>query len=78
MNYYKLVNKQMDNDFLAGNVVYCPASVPQTQAEKGIVSAGLPIVIALSTGAKYKGKILRFDYSVVAGIAIGELQVVRA
>jgi hypothetical protein len=75
--YYKLDDKPMDAAFLKGDVVQCRAVLsPEEQADERL-REGSSILILLSTGAKYKGRIIRFTRITLNGYAVGELEIVR-
>jgi hypothetical protein len=75
--YYKLDDKPMDAAFLKGDTVQCRAVLsPEEQADERL-GEGSSILILLSTGAKYKGRIIRFTRITINGYAVGELEIVR-
>ena len=75
--YYKLDDKQMDAAFLNGTAVLCRAVLsPGEQADERL-GEGASILVLLSTGAKYKGRIMRFTRITINGYAVGELEIVK-
>jgi hypothetical protein len=78
MNLYQLENAETDNAFLAGKKVCCKVYLHKNEIEREALKAGDPIVIALSSGKKYKGKIIRVDYALMQPHAIGEMIVEKA
>lgn len=75
--FYKLDDKTMDAAFLKGDTVPCRAVLsPEEQADERL-REGSSILILLSTGAKYKGRILRFTRITINNYAVGELEIVR-
>jgi hypothetical protein len=75
--YYKLDDKSMDAAFLKGDTVPCRAVLsPEEQADERL-QEGSSMLILLSTGAKYKGRIIRFTRITINGYAVGELEIVR-
>jgi hypothetical protein len=75
--YYKLDDKTMDAAFLKGETVPCRAVLsPEEQVDERLCE-GSSILILLSTGAKYKGRIIRFTRISINGYAVGELEIVR-
>ena len=77
MNIYRLDSKQMDEAFLKGEDVLCEAAVAYKDLSSGMMGEGERIVIALSNGKKYMGKIKGFEYTLVNEVAVGKLKVIR-
>ena len=77
MHYYKLDDKRMDAIFLNGSLVSCKAVVPYDECVSGKVKQGERIVVMLSNGKKFMGRIVNFAYVVKNGLAIGDLEVVK-
>ena len=75
MNYYTLQDKTMDQDFLAGKVIHCSAVVPLNELKSPSIQEGEKIVIILSNGKKYSGKVLHFNHTVVHNFAQGYLEI---
>jgi hypothetical protein len=75
MNTYQLDDKTMDDQFLSGKPVACPAVVPAKQTEH--IQQGQRIVVLLSNGKKYMGEVLVHRYSVRNGVAEGVLEIIR-
>ena len=76
MNSYKLDDKMMDNAFLNGDMVTCRAVLHPR--EQGILKEGDNIIVMLSTGPKYKGKITKLNFLPVKGYAMGEIEIIKA
>lgn len=57
MNFYKLDNKSTDDNFLNGKTIQCRAILSVQDYNTGVVGAGDKIVIMLSNGKKYMGKV---------------------
>jgi hypothetical protein len=76
MNFYKLDNKETDDDFLARKTVRCKAVVKVAALDS--LQTGNAIVIQLSNRSKYKGKIIAFHYQLANNLADGFLEIVRA
>ena len=74
MHYYKLINTEMDDSFIKGEPVICKIALHKDQET---VQEGDPIIISLSTGAKYKGKIIQVDSTWLKQGAFGEMTVRR-
>lgn len=75
MNFYQLEDKAMDQDFLGGKPVRCRAVLRGSNEH---VEAGDFILVVLSNGKKYKGKILAFDSFKVDNFIAGDLVISRA
>jgi hypothetical protein len=73
MNYYKLENRTMDLEFLNNVSVSCRV----VMREKENIEAGQELIVMLSTGAKYKGKITKVDLIPMGNYTIGEMHIVR-
>ena len=73
MQSYKLDNKKMDEDFLSGKSVWCHAVVPDHTTLK----EGEKLVVLLSNGKKYLGRIGKFNYKLEKGFASGKLEIHR-
>lgn len=75
--YYKLDDQQMDAAFLSGAAVLCRAVLsPEEQTDERL-GEGASILVLLSTGAKYKGRIVRFTRITIKEYAVGELEIVK-
>jgi len=73
MHSYQLDDREMDKSFLNYIPVLCRISVhvyEQLQPDQ-------VIIVLLSNGAKYKGKIVHVNLIPMKNIAIGEMEVVR-
>ena len=75
MHQYQLENMSADNEFLAGKEVRCRAVVPKSGL---IPNEGDAVLVILSSGKKYKGKVIKFEYFLLDGYAAGDLVMVRA
>lgn len=73
MNYYQLENKSVDEQFLNNRSVRCRVAI----TEQDMLQAGQELLVMLSTGAKYKGKITVVDVIAIGNRAIGEIEIVR-
>ena len=74
MHVYRLENKVQDKAFLAGNHVTCRA-VMEEKSEK--LNNGDFILVQLSTGKKYKGKVIEFRSFSVDKYLAGDLILVK-
>ena len=74
MHYYKLTNAEMDDSFIKGELLICKIALHKDQES---LQEGDPIIISLSTGAKYKGKIIKVDSLWLEQAAFGEMTVQR-
>jgi hypothetical protein len=73
MNYYQLENKAMDEQFLSNRAVRCRVAIE----EKDVLQPGQGLLVMLSTGAKYKGKITEVNVIAIGNRAFGEIEIVR-
>ena len=73
MNYYKLDDKVMDALFLKGEAVLCRAVLTPKEVEGEKIREGDTIVVMLSNGSKYKGRITSFRYVLIDEHAVGEI-----
>ncbi len=73
MNYYQLENKAMDEQFLNNSPVRCRVTI----AVKDVLQPDQELIVMLSNGAKYKGKITEVDVVAIGDRAIGEIEIVR-
>jgi len=73
MHYYKLESKEMDTRFLNEERVSCRVTLRATEQ----LQIDQVIIVMLSNGAKYKGKITRMDLIPMGNYTIGEMEVVR-
>ncbi|MFZ6012055.1 MAG: hypothetical protein ACOYXT_17065 [Bacteroidota bacterium] len=76
MNLYQL-DKNADDDFLQGIPVICKVAVSAAEYASGKLTEGEKIVIRLSNGAKYMGRINSFHYIVLKDRMVGDLEIVR-
>jgi hypothetical protein len=77
MHFYKLDNKLEDEKFLQGSSMQCPAIIPKEEFFSGKFKEGERIVVILSNGKKYMGRIIKFSGSVSKGLAQGHLEIMR-
>ena len=77
MNYYRIDSKVQDSDFIQGKSVFCSAALTEAEYSTGKLAEGSKIVILLSNGAKYMGKVLHFDHTLQKGIITGTLELRR-
>ncbi|HMG90989.1 MAG TPA: hypothetical protein VK589_13075 [Chryseolinea sp.] len=77
MNSYKLNNKDEDQDFLAGNTVKGTAAFLPDEFKNDIV-VNERIVIILSNGKKYMGKVVNFSYAPKEAVIEGQLEIIKA
>lgn len=75
--YYKLDDKQQDAAFLKGESVLCRAVLTPEEEKEQPLREGETILVLLSTGAKYKGRIIQFARVLINGYAVGELEIVK-
>lgn len=74
MHVYRLENAAQDKQFLSGSQVTCRAVLEGTVP----VSAGDLILVELSRGKKYKGKVVEFRSFPVDKYLAGDLVIVKA
>lgn len=77
MHYYKLDNPHMDEKFLNGSSVQCPAIIPAEEFLSGKFNEGERLVVMLSNGKKYMDKIIKFSGTVKNGLAQGQFEIIR-
>jgi hypothetical protein len=77
LNSYKLNNKNEDQNFLAGNPVKGTAVFLKNEFKNDIIK-NERIVIILSNGMKYMGKVVSFSYAPKEEVIEGRLEIVRA
>lgn len=77
MNSYQLENKTMDEDFLNGKTVNCNAVIPVSGYESGMLKEGERIVVLLSIGKKFMGKIMRSSFEKRGNLTEGKLEIIR-
>lgn len=63
----------MDEQFLNNRSVRCRVAID----EKDVLQSGQELLVMLSTGAKYKGKITKVEVIAIGNRAIGEIEIVR-
>jgi hypothetical protein len=77
LNSYKLNDKDEDQNFLAGNPVKGTA-VFLTNEFKNDIVVNEKIVVVLSNGKKYMGKVMKFTYTPKGKVIEGYLEVVKS
>ena len=77
MNSYKLNDKDEDQNFLAGNPVRGTAVFLKNEFKNDIIKDER-IVIILSNGKKYMGKVANFSYAPKGEVITGHLEIVKA
>jgi hypothetical protein len=75
MHIYQLENSIQDKEFLSGRTISCRAVF---QSANLAVKTGDYIVVLLSTGKKYKGKVVEFRSFAVENYIAGDMIVSRA
>ena len=78
LNSYKLKDKDQDQNFLAGNFVKGSAVFLKTEFKDGIIKNDERIVIILSNGKKYMGKVVSFNYIAKGEVIEGQLEITKA
>ena len=78
MNSYKLKDKDQDQNFLTGNPVKGSAVFLKTEFKDGIINNDDRIVIILSNGKKYMGKVVSFKYTAKGEVIEGQLEITKA
>ncbi|HET9434586.1 MAG TPA: hypothetical protein VFO37_12555 [Chitinophagaceae bacterium] len=78
MNAYKLNDKSEDQNFLSGNPVKGTAVFLKSEFNPDLIKVDGRIVILLSNGKKYMGRVTRFNYASKGGIIEGEVDIVKA
>lgn len=69
MNLYELSTKEEDEIFLKGQPLVGRVTLPKNQT----LHENEPLVIRLSTGKTYKGKVLKLNLVQVDGYQFGEM-----
>jgi len=77
LNSYKLKDKDQDQNFLAGNPAKDSAVFLKTEVKNGIINNDERIVIILSNGKKYMGKVVSFNYTSKGELIEGNLEIIR-
>ena len=77
LNSYKLKDKDQDQNFLAGNPVKGSAVFLKTEFKDGSINNNERIVIILSNGKKYMGKVVSFNYTPKGEVIEGQLEIIR-
>jgi len=78
MQVYQLDNKSMDDDFLKGKPVSCRAVIEHAITNDTTLKEGDPVLIILSNGKKYKGRIHGINFFNISNFAVGELEIIRS
>ena len=78
MKSYKFKDKDQDQNFLAGNPVKDSAVFLKTDFKDGIINNDERIVIILSNGKKYMGKVVSFNYTLHGEVIEGQLEIIRS
>ena len=78
MKSYKLKDKDQDQNFLAGNPIKDSAVFLKTDFKDGIINNDERIVIILSNGKKYMGKVVSFNYTLHGKVIEGQLEIIRS
>ena len=77
MNHYKLDNKQMDAAFLSGTEIICKVAMNEDEVRSEKIKVGDALIVILSTGSKYKGRVVSFTAVPIEKYVVGEMVVVR-
>jgi hypothetical protein len=72
---YQLDNKDQDQSFLEGKSIRCKAAIAEKEIDT--LNENNRIVILLSNGKKYMGKVNKFDYKIIQDRAEGYLDIER-
>jgi hypothetical protein len=75
MHVYRLETRDQDKEFLSGARVSCRAV---TEANEAAVKSGDFILVQLSNGKKYKGKVVAFKSFQVDKYWAGDLVITKA
>jgi hypothetical protein len=75
MHVYRLENSTQDKEFLSGAKVSCRAVMDDSQA---VINSGDFILVQLSNGKKYKGKVVEFKSFQVEKYFAGDLVLIRS
>ena len=78
MNAYKLSNKSEDQDLLSGSPVKGTAVFLKSEFKADLIKINGRIVILLSNGKKYMGKVTHFNYVSKGEMIEGEVEIVKA
>jgi len=76
MHVYKLDDKKMDEEFLHGKPVTGKA-VLDTKAN-GPISPNDTVLVILSNGKKYKGRVTNSSFFQLKDYEVGEIEITRA
>ena len=77
VNSYKLSDKEQDQVFLAGNAVKGSAVFLKREFKPDLIKTGGKIVVLLSNGKKYLGKVERFTFVSKDEHIEGEIEIIR-
>jgi hypothetical protein len=75
MNLYQLESKEMDTNFVRGEVVKCKAMLKYELLKN--IKVGDKIVVQLSNRSKYMGIIKSLDFTIKNGMATGSFELSR-
>ena len=78
VNAYKLNDKSQDQNFVSGIPVKGTAVFKKNEFNDDLIRINGRIVIVLSNGKKYMGKVTHFSYVVKGEIIEGEIEIVKA
>ena len=78
VNAYKLNDKSQDQNFLSGIPVKGTAVFLRSEFKPDLIEVNARIVILLSNGKKYMGKVTHFTYASKGEIIEGEVEIVKA
>lgn len=77
MNAYKLDDRTMDKSFLSGDPIWCDVVLPIADQNSAMLEKGQKIVVLLSTGKKYMGEVVNFDFMRLNKHIKGKLEIIR-
>jgi hypothetical protein len=78
LHSHKLKDKDQDQNFLTGNPVKDSAVFLKTEFKDGIINIDDRIVIILSNGKKYMGKVVSFNHTAKGEVIEGQLEITKA
>ena len=78
VNAYKLNNKIEDQNFLSGSPVKGNAVFMKSEFKADLIKINGRIVVLLSNGKKYMGKVTQFNYVSKGEMIEGEVEIVKA
>jgi hypothetical protein len=77
VNSYKLSNRDEDRKFLEGDLVKGTAVFLKTEFDQHGINKDDKIVVVLSNGKKYMGKVVSFRFATRGDIVEGQLELNR-